>query len=65
MSLVTSYVSPNEQFSLFRLQFRTSNKLDMLADRDKGNADYVIRRFNASSAGLSLLVGLDLRWDTA
>jgi len=27
--------------------------------------DYVTRRFNASSAELSLLVGLHLRWDTA
>src|SRR6187399_794832 len=26
------------------------------------DADHVTRRFNASSAGLSLLVGLDLRW---
>jgi hypothetical protein len=26
---------------------------------------YVIRRFNASSAGLKKPVGLDLRWDTA
>ena len=25
--------------------------------------DYVIRRFNASSAGLKKLVGLDFRWD--
>jgi len=27
--------------------------------------DYVIRRFNASSARLKLPLGLDLRWDTA
>jgi hypothetical protein len=31
----------------------------------RNDPDYVTRRFNASSGGLSLLVGLDLRWDTA
>jgi len=29
----------------------------------KNLLDYVIRRFNASSAGLKKPVGLDLRWD--
>jgi hypothetical protein len=31
----------------------------------KSLLDYVIRRFNASSAGLKKPEGLDLRWDTA
>jgi hypothetical protein len=31
----------------------------------KNDAGYVIRRFNASSAGLKKPVGLDLRWAAA
>jgi hypothetical protein len=40
-----------------------SIKLDNFAGTSQNFLDYVIRRFNASSAGLKKPVGLDLRWD--
>jgi hypothetical protein len=39
-------------------------KLDKLSRISKNCLGYVIRRFNASSAGLKKPVGLDLRRDT-
>src|SRR5260370_22141059 len=41
----------------------TDKKLDKYRRTGKSSLDYVIRRFNASSAGLKKPVGLDLRWD--
>ena len=40
-----------------------ANNLDGPPDRNVKEADYVTRRFNASSAGLETPLGLDLRWD--
>jgi hypothetical protein len=37
----------------------------IVAGAGKSALDYVIRRFNASSAGLKKPVGLDLRWKAA
>jgi hypothetical protein len=42
-----------------------ANNLDGPPGRNVKKADYVTRRFNASSAGLKTPVGLDLRWDNA
>jgi hypothetical protein len=51
------------QTSATRAQRKTSST--DCRDDGKNLLDYVIRRFNASSAGLKKPVGLDLRWDTA
>jgi hypothetical protein len=44
---------------------RKEINIDIFSEKRKRSLDYVSRSFDASSAGLSLFVGLDLRWNTA
>ena len=48
-----------------RLAKLSKEKLDICVGVGLTSVDYVIRRFNASSAGLNLPVWLDLRWAAA